>query len=317
MKLHEVYQLAIEMGINADPRGKEKIAADLGKRREKYDKLEEEKKAGFDLERLSNPYDDTRILWGNPDLEVKTLLAGIDIDGSELLLADKFRERGKQFDLVLGHHPQGRALARLYGVMDIQEDILYSLGVPINVAEGLMKPRIGEVERNLLPVNHNKTVDIARLLEIPLMCVHTPADNLVVQHLEELFREKMPDTVEDVMESLREIPEYAQAEKLNAGPRCIVGKKESRAGKVFVDMTGGTGGPQEVYPKLAEAGVGTIICMHMGEKHREEAEKNFINVVIAGHMASDSIGLNIFLDALEEKGMDIEFCSGLIRHSRL
>lgn len=317
MKLKEIYQLAVEMGKDADPRGKEKIDADLEKRRMEYDKLEEGKKTGFDMERLSNPYDDTRILWGDPETDVKTILSGIDIEGSELILADRFREKGKPFDLVLGHHPQGKALARLHGVMDIQEDILFSLGVPINVAEGLMEPRIGEVQRSMLPLNHNKSVDMARLLDIPFVCVHTPADNMVVQYLESLFREKEPDTVGDVLEILRAIPEYAAAEKYNAGPECIVGKEENSAGKVFVDMTGGTGGSEDAYSKLSAAGVGTIVSMHMGEKHREEAEKNFINVIIAGHIASDSIGLNLFLDALQERGIEIECCSGLIRHSRL
>lgn len=317
MKLSEIYSLAVDMGMAADPRGKEEVILYLGKRKKDYEKLEEDKKVGFDLERLSNPYDDTRILWGAPETEIKTILAGIDIDGSELLLADRFREKGKAFDLVLGHHPQGKALARLHGVMDIQEDILFALGVPVNVAEGLMEPRIGEVKRNMLPLNHNQAVDMARLLEIPFMCAHTPADNLVVQFLEGVFQEKAPDTVGDVVELLREIPEYAEAEKMSVGPICVVGKEKNRAGKVFIDMTGGTGGSEDAYGKLAEAGVGTMVCMHMGEKHRKEAEKNFINVIIAGHVASDSIGMNIFLDALQERGMKIEACSGLIRHCRL
>ncbi|NLC37920.1 MAG: NGG1p interacting factor NIF3, partial [Clostridia bacterium] len=64
------------------------------------------------------------------------------------------------------------------------------------------------------------------------------------------------------------------------------------------------------------AGVGTIVCMHMSEKHRKEAEKAHLNVVIAGHMASDSLGMNLFLDLLEERGIQIETCSGLYRVKR-
>ncbi|HHX95488.1 MAG TPA: NGG1p interacting factor NIF3 [Clostridia bacterium] len=316
MKLREIYELAVQKGIQADPRGRKKVLEDLDKRREEYDKLEEEDKKFFDLERLENPYDDTRILWGDPETEVNSILAGIDIDSAELLLADRLRERGEHFDLVIGHHPQGKALARLHGVMDIQEDILFSMGVPINVAEGLMIPRIAEVERSVLPSNHNKPVDAARLLDIPFMCIHTPADNNVVHYLEELFERKNPKTVGEVLDLLKEVPEYSQAVKLNAGPKIVVGSEDRRTGRIFVDMTGGTGGSEDAYSKLSEAGVGTIVCMHMGEKHRKEAEKNHINVVIAGHMASDSIGLNLVLDQLEAKGINIEPCAGLIRHSR-
>jgi len=317
MKLRDLFALAVEKGIEADPRGREKVLEELDKRREKYDKLEQDEKEEYDLERLENPYDDTRILWGDPDTEVNSILVGIDIDTAELLLADRLREKGKPIDLVVAHHPEGKALARLPGVMDLQEDILFSHGVPINIAEGIMLPRIAEVERSVLPTNHNKAVDAARLLGIPFMNVHTPADNNVQKFLEDLFREKAPQTVGEIIKILKEIPEYAEAVKIGAGPKVILGDEERRCGNIFVDMTGGTGGSQDAYAKLAEAGVGTVVCMHMGEKHREEAEKHHINVVIAGHVASDSLGLNLILDAFEAAGVAIEYCSGLIRYSRL
>jgi len=317
VKLKEIYRLAVEKGMESDPRGEEKVKKLLSRKQDKYKKMDKKKKDEFDLEKLSNPYDDTRILWGNPEIEVESVLAGIDIGGEELLLADRLREKGRKLDLVISHHPQGRALAGLYGVMDLQEDVLYMLGVPVNIAEGLMEPRIKEVERNLLPINHNRPIDMARILGIPFMCVHTPADNMVVKFLEQVFDEKKPETVGDIIEVLKEIPEYREAVKMNAGPRCIVGSETRRAGKIFVDMTGGTGGSEKCYEKLAEAGVGTIVGMHMGEKHRKEAEKNHINVVIAGHMASDSLGFNLFLDILESNNINIEHCSGFIRFSRV
>jgi putative NIF3 family GTP cyclohydrolase 1 type 2 len=54
----------------------------------------------------------------------------------------------------------------------------------------------------------------------------------------------------------------------------------------------------------------------MGEEHRKEAEKYHINVVIAGHMASDSLGMNLLLDELEQKGLEIITLSGLTRIRR-
>jgi hypothetical protein len=57
--------------------------------------------------------------------------------------------------------------------------------------------------------------------------------------------------------------------------------------------------------------------MHIAEDHRKEAEKYNINVVIAGHIASDSLGMNLFLDELEQRKVAIQPCSGLIRVSRL
>ena len=48
----------------------------------------------------------------------------------------------------------------------------------------------------------------------------------------------------------------------------------------------------------------------------KEAEAANINVIIAGHISSDSLGTNLFLDELEKKGIEIIPCSGLIRVSR-
>jgi len=56
--------------------------------------------------------------------------------------------------------------------------------------------------------------------------------------------------------------------------------------------------------------------MHMREESKKEAEAANINVVIAGHISSDSLGMNLFLDELEKRGIEIIPCSGLIRVSR-
>jgi len=317
VRIRDIYEIAVRKGIAADPRGEKGVKRELSKREKEYADLKESEKKDFDQETLRNPYGDTRVLYGDPDQDVDGVLAGIDIEVGEVLLADRLREKGKRIDLIISHHPEGKALAALYEVMHIQEDELHMLGVPINVAEGLMAKRIAEVERRFMPINHNRAVDAAALLGIPLMCVHTPADNLVQEYLTSYFTKNDPETVGDIVKLLKEIPEYRESMKRNAGPKIVVGSDKRRAGKIFVDMTGGTSGARESYEKLAVAGVGTIVGMHMGEDHRKEAEKHHINVVIAGHMASDSLGLNLFLDELERRGVEIVPCSGLLRVSRV
>jgi len=317
MKLQEIYALAIEAGMNADPRSRAAAEKDLQRAAKKLEKLDEKKKVSFDQVSLTNPYSDTRILYGSGDLEVGTVFAGIDIEIGELLLADRLRDKGKAIDLVLAHHPEGYALAGLDEVMHLQEGILAALGVPINVAESIMTPRITEVKRAIMPLNHGRTVDAAQALDLPMLCVHTPADNLVTQFLTGLFEKNPPDTLDDLVEMLLEIPEYAHAAVVKAGPSIFQGSGTASVGKVFVDMTGGTGGSEDAFEKLAIAGVGTIVGMHINEKHRKNAEKHHINVVIAGHMASDSLGVNLFLDMIEARGVQVIAGSGLDRVSRL
>ncbi len=316
MKIKEIYDLAVNMGIEADPRGSEKINNILLQEKKRYEDLKEDEKNEYDLDCLTNPYGDTRMLTGEPDKEVKRVMAGIDIEVGEVLMADRLSQKGMPIDLIISHHPEGKALVSLYKVMSLQEDILAQAGVPINVAEGILAARIGEVKRNILPLNHNRGVDAAKLLGFPMMCVHTPADNQVVSLLQRKIDQNNPETVGDVVNLLKKEYEYSEAIKLGAGPTIINGSKDRKAGKVLVDMTGGTSGSEDAYCKLSQAGVGTLIVMHMGEKHRKEAEKNHINVIIAGHMASDSIGMNLILDALESRGVEVVPCSGLIRYKR-
>jgi len=316
LRLNEIYRLFVQLGKENDPRTASGVNEYLERTKKQYKDTKKSDKQYFDEERLGNPYNDTRILNGDPDIHVKKILAGIDMETPELILADRLREKGEQIDLVMAHHPEGKALLGLHRVMQMQEDILAGLGVPINVAEGILSSRISEVERGLMPLNHSRPVDAAKLLGLPFMCVHTPADNMVNTYLSKLFDEKKPGTVDDAVDILKEIPEYQEAMRIGAGPKVVVGSEKKRAGKIFVDMTGGTGGSDEAFAKLAIAGIGTIIAMHIGEKHRKEAEKNHINVVVAGHIASDSLGMNLLLDVIEQKGIEVLTCSGLTRVNR-
>ncbi len=317
MKIKDIYSLAVRMGIEKDPRGHAEIERILKRNREKYENMPEKEKEFFDEETLTNPFADTRILAGEPDTEVRTVLAGIDMEVGEVLLADWLRSKGRPVDLVISHHPEGKALAALSEVMSLQADWWHKHGVPINIGDALITQRMGEIRRGFSPQNHDRALDVAKLLDIPFMCIHTPADNQVNDFLTDFFNRKKPRLVCDVVDQLRTIPEYRSAALNKTGPMIIAGSSENRAGKIMVDMTGGTEGPLAVLEKLSQAGVGTVVCMHYSERHREEADKHNINVVIAGHIVSDSLGLNIIFDELEKKKVDIIPVSGLIRVSRV
>jgi putative NIF3 family GTP cyclohydrolase 1 type 2 len=316
MRLDDIYRRAIEMGMEADPREKEAVEAVLREARKRFDELKGKEREWFDQDDLWNPYADSRILFGDPDTEIGGLMVGVDITPGEAVLADRLKEKGRQVDAILGHHPLGRASANFYEVMHLQENVLEQLGIGINVAEGILTPRITEVMQAVHPRNHDQPVDACRLLDMPLFCLHTPADNQVQRFLDRLFERKGVTRVREVIEVLKEVPEYEWATRNNAGPRIFVGEKERKAGKVVVDMTGGTTGPKEGIEKMVEAGVGTMVSMHMPKEHIEEAKKHHLNVVVAGHMASDSLGLNLLVDKFEEWGVSIIPCSGYIRVKR-
>ncbi len=315
MTTTEIYQLAIKLGIEADLRGQASVREHLRYAKKQYRQLSKTAKADFDLEKLINPYADSRILVDLARGQIKKVLSGIDMEGPELLAAKQLGD----IDLVIAHHPEGLGLAGLSEVMDLQADVLADYGVPINIAESVIRPRISEVSRGVSPANHDRSVDMAKLLGLDFICVHTPADNLGARYLVDLIKNKQAKLkrVGDLLKLLLTIPEYAQAAKQKTGPTLFAGQADNHCGKIAVtEFTGGTSGSKDIYEKMANFGIGTVVGMHMSEEHRREAEKNHINVVIAGHMASDSLGMNLLLDQLEKAGIEVVPTSGLIRIKR-
>jgi putative NIF3 family GTP cyclohydrolase 1 type 2 len=302
MKLRDFYQAVVETGIENDLRGREEIEKLLTEEKRRFDKLEEKDREYYDRDRLFNPYSDTRILNGGHDVDVKKAIAGIDMEVGELLLSHLLnKDLEEKIDLVIAHHPEGYAQARLSDVMKLQADLLAACGINVSVAEKLMEKRISEIERRLMPINHNRSVDVAKLLGLPMICIHTAADNCVTHYLTQLLDRAKPARLKDLLDILRDIPEYRKAASLQLPPKIVSGSEESRCGKVFVDMTGGTEGAKEVFEKYAASGVSTLVGMHISEDHLENAKKANLNIVIAGHIASDSLGLNLLFDAVEKK----------------
>jgi putative NIF3 family GTP cyclohydrolase 1 type 2 len=317
MKIQDIQNLSIKMGIAVDFRGQAGVAKFLENKKKKFSSLPEDLKEEFDKEELGNPYLDSRVYNIADDKEIKKVLVGIDIGVAEILMAKELGD----IDLVISHHPIGKGLAQLADVMSLQCDVLNFYGVPINIAEGLMRERISEVARGVNASNHQRTVDSAKILKVNLMNSHTPCDNLAAKFLKNILdnlpEEKKPETVGELINILKSIPEYKEAIKIGVGPKIFVGSAENRCGKIALsEITGGTEGSPKLYEKIAQAGIGTVVGMHISEEHKKEAESAHLNVVIAGHISSDSLGVNLLMDELEKNGIEIISCSGFTRFSR-
>jgi len=293
MKLINFYNQAVRFGRAADPRRDKGAIAS---------------------------YPDSAILFGRPNTQVNKIMVGIDIEVAELLLADRIREK-EGLDMGLAHHPEGKSYVGLHKGMRLQVDLLRQAGVAYKTAVSLLEERMLEVERRVLPQNHTRPVDAARLLNMPYMNMHTPADNHVYSFLDRLFKQKRraPRLVGDIIKMLKDIPEYQIAEKFNTGPRIILGNSNRPAGNILLEMTGGTEGSKDVFGKLYKAGVRTLVSMHLSEEHLKKVRDANLNVVIAGHISSDTLGLNLLLDNIEKSAkqqFQVVSCSGFTRIRR-
>ena len=318
MKLEQLYRKAVKIGIENDLRGKEEIKKILKEEKEKFDSLKKDELEYYDKDRLFNPFSDSRVLNGELNTEVKKVIVGIDMETGEMLLTYLLnKDLEQKIDLIIAHHPEGYALAQLYDVMKLQADLMASYGINISVAEQLMEKRISEIERRLMPVNHTRAVDAAKVLGIPMMCIHTPADNCVTNYLKKTFEKQKPYKLKDLIKILKNIPEYKKSAKLQVPPKIVSGSENSKCGKIYVDMTGGTEGSKEIFEKYANSGVSTLVGMHLSEEHLENAKKAKLNVVIAGHISSDVLGLNLLFDEIEkEEKLEFVGISGFERMRR-
>jgi len=227
---------------------------------------------------------------------IKKIFAGIDMGTAEIMLAKQLGA-----DLVISHHPMaGSPRINLHQVMENQIDRMMEAGVPINKAQKALREKKEEVERALHVTNYDRAVSAAKLLGMPYMNIHTPADLIaqrtVQEYVDRCLGDKPKTRLKELVDCLKEISEY---KKTPAGP--------------VIRVAGGTGGGVNVYKAYFEAGIGTLVVMHAKEDViKAVKEQNTGNIVVAGHMASDSIGMNGILTKLESRNVDVIRMAGII-----
>jgi hypothetical protein len=241
---------------------------------------------------------------------IKTVLATIDCDVSDLLLARAFK-----CDAVLTHHPEGTAALHGWQVMRNQIEQMVECGVPIARAEAALQRRMQQVELTNHTRNYLRVVQAAQLLKVGFLNVHVPCDlitrRLISEKLARFNDPKSRATVAEVIVALQEFPEHRAAA---TEPQVRLGAPDRLAGRVAVAMGGYTNGGVDVLRAYFEAGIGTVLMMHFPEADLREAREQRLpgNLIVTGHMASDSIGINFFLDDLQRLGLTITRAGGIV-----
>jgi putative NIF3 family GTP cyclohydrolase 1 type 2 len=244
-----------------------------------------------------------------PGKNIKKVLFGVDMDTAEIMLA---RELG--YDCVVSHHPRNTNKDKLNVLEEAHIDKLEALGVPRNKSQKLISERKKELDYMHHVTNSRRSESAAKLLGMPYMCIHTPTDiigeALLQKVLDKKFAGKPLTTVGEVVEAIEGVREYKNSERK---PVIRVGGKESYAGKVYVLMSGYTGPGSKVLREYFEAGVGTLVMMHIPEKDAKSlTEQGIGNVIIAGHMSSDSLGMNQIAELWRKNGVEVTMMSGVV-----
>jgi hypothetical protein len=246
-----------------------------------------------------------------PGSDLKRALFGIDLEVGELLYAQK-----AGFDVVVAHHPvgDGGASVQFTSVMWRQVEQMREEGIAEPVARAAVAERVATVHRRRHLVNHNRVLDTARLIGLPLLNIHLPPDIVSRRFLQDLLRREVrPETtVGTLLGVLGEVPEMKGS---LVKPEAWIGEPENAVGRATVAVAGGTNGGYPVFRTYYAAGVKTILAMHIDESDfvrlRAEVGED-CNFVVTGHMPSDSIGINRLIWALEDRGLECVRTSGII-----
>jgi hypothetical protein len=248
-----------------------------------------------------------------PGTRISHALMGIDVGTAELFMA---RQLG--YHAVIAHHPAGYA-GPFWDVYLLHVGQMVAAGVAADVAEQAVAARIEGFKAASQRENYDHVASVARLLEMPFLNIHSPLDEVgrrIMQHtVDEQLARKPDSTVADVRDALLKLPEYAAARTQMQNP---LGAWDAPAGKVIVSHGAYTNGGYPVARAYLTSGVNTICCIHFPLEDAQRLAREGVqgNILVMGHIAGDSVGINPYVARLRESGLEVTTFSGIIGEVR-
>ncbi|AZR74579.1 hypothetical protein BBF96_15080 [Anoxybacter fermentans] len=241
----------------------------------------------------------------HPGEGIKRVLFGVDMGASEIFLAHQLG-----YDAVIAHHPTG-AVRTFYKIFEEHVRQMVEAGVPEEVARAVIKEMTEVHQLRAQTANADHVPSVARLLNMPYLNIHFPLDQIGRKIMTQVIEEKTTEesTLQDVVDALMTLPEF---QKADTEIKILIGDPEAKRGKFVFSHGAGTNGGYGVANAYFEHGIDTVLYIHIShadlKKLRQEAKGNLI---VTGHIASDLVGINPFIEKLEEKGLIVDRMSGL------
>jgi hypothetical protein len=247
-----------------------------------------------------------------PAKGVRKALFGIDVDSGDLVMA-----KNLGYDLVISHHPTGgNSVLEFPKVLAKHGEILAAHGVPKPVAEAAVKEITEPREPSAHAQNYDHLPSVARLLGLGLMCIHNPCDEIGRRVMDETLRAHLGPhpRVRDAVDTLYGLPEF-QAAKTKIVVR--MGNLENPLGKYAVHHGAGSNGGYAVAKAAFDHGIDTVFYIHIDGGHLQRLREEYgregsRNLVVTGHLASDSIGINALVRELRGRGLRVDTYSGVV-----
>ena len=242
-----------------------------------------------------------------PGSGIRKVLIGVDISAGELLFAQQYG-----YDAVIAHHPLGLTGAwRCYAA---HVDQMARAGVPRDVAEEAVRPRLQDMALRGQAENFDRLSSLARLLDLPLLNIHQPLDEVGRRILQDAIDTCLAAdeqaTVQQVADAIAALPEFG------AAPTRVViaaGDPAAPAGRTVMSLGAYTNGGAMIASTYFRHGVGTVAYIHCDPAEaRALRQLREGNLIVTGHIAGDAVGINAYIERLERLGLEVTLISGAI-----
>ncbi|MBI3841211.1 MAG: hypothetical protein HY297_04565 [Thaumarchaeota archaeon] len=234
-----------------------------------------------------------------PGRGVKRALFSLDAGASELILA---KDMG--YDLLIAHHPVGPARLTFSKVVGRHVEFMLEKNVPRKTAERATEELTTRIEVRAHPSNYLHEVDVAKRLKMPFMNIHLPIDQITRDFLIERIKSAKAKTVGGLVRALGELPEF---ERAKTKIELRMGRLDQQLGNWVLVFAAGTNGGYPVARAYFESGVDTVVYLHIDYDELAKLKRDCKgNLIVLGHVAGDSIGINMFLQELGKRGVETD-----------
>ena len=236
---------------------------------------------------------------------IKKVFVSIDVSPFDIYFAKTLG-----CDCVLTHHPIGKSAVLFHKVFDRHMTYMLEKGVKKKLAISLVKDLKYKAYLKSHSLIYNDVISTAEILKMPLLNIHQPLDEYMRKIILFKLAKSKLKTISDLIETIEEITEFKKALT-----RVIIcnGKASNEIGNWVLVIAAGSNGGYDIARTYYENNVSTVIYLHIdyNELNKVKKDKTCKNLVILGHLAGDSIGMNKICKELEKREI-VVFKRGLI-----
>lgn len=227
--------------------------------------------------------------------DIHKVFVSIDITIADIILA-----KNLGCDCILTHHPIGYSLLNFHRVFDRHVEYMTTNGIPKTIAQKLVNKMKHKMSIKTHSLIYDDVISVCKMINMPILNIHQPLDEYMRRVILNNITKKSVYSVKDLVKSVECISEF---KKSKTKIRIELGKLENKIDKMILAIAAGTNGGYEIAKTYFSHDISTVIYLHIdyNDLMRLKLENIPGNLVILGHLAGDSIGMNAISNELEKK----------------